>query len=84
MKAPAEPRSGIEHDFRMMPTRISARRHGASWVLYEKNPRTMVERILALRGVWEDIYTHGTLLTRALDGRTLEQGVTDGVIEGGL
>jgi len=81
---PRAPREGIEHDFRMVPTRLTARREGASWVLYEKDPRDGKERILTFRGDWQDIYTHGTLLARALSGRTLEQGVVDGVIEGPL
>ena len=82
MKAPLAPKDGVEHDFRAMPTRISAKRYGGSWMLYEKNPLTGKERILALRGDWEDVYTHGTLLARALAGRTLEQGVADGIVEG--
>lgn len=81
---PRAPKEGIEYDFRMMPTRISAKKYGGSWMLYEKNPQTEKERILSLRGDWDDIFTHGALLTRALDGRTLEQGVIDGIIEGPL
>jgi hypothetical protein len=84
MKAPKEPKEGIEHDFRQSPTRISAKRYGGSWMLYEKNPLSGRERILGLRPEWDDVYTQGTLLTRALSGRTLEQGVVDGIIEGPL
>lgn len=82
MKAPKEPKNGIEHDFRQMPTRITAAREGASWIVYEKRPNIPERRVLCFRPDWEDAYTYGTLLVRSLHGRTLEEGVTDGIITG--
>jgi hypothetical protein len=66
-----EPPRGSEHDFRMTPTRISAKRVGASWIVYER--RDGKDEILCFRGYWEDVYRAGTQILTVLDGRTVEQ-----------
>lgn len=79
MQIPDPPSYRHEYDFRQTPTRISARAIGASWMLYEKIPGGG-ETVIALRGDWPDIYTHGVLVTRALDGRTVQEAKRDGVL----
>lgn len=58
-----------EHDFRAMPTRISARRFGAEWELYEKIPVSGEETVLFIRPAWEEIYRLGNTLVKLIDGR---------------
>ena len=68
--SPDEPKNGIEHDFRMMPSRISARRFGASWILYEKEPNKP-ENILAFRPDWTSVWQLGMMDVAMLDGKTV-------------
>lgn len=81
---PALPESGVEHDFRQTPTRISARRIGASWVVYERRDilGMGVDSFLAFRGDWSDAYVFGQRLVKMLDGRTVCEAEKDGDIGG--
>jgi hypothetical protein len=68
---PREPGAGLEYDFRMSPTRISAKRLGGLWVIYEREivPITR-DAILCFRPTWADAYVAGKLIVRDLDGKT--------------
>jgi len=70
---PAEPKKGIEYDFRATPTRISARRENAGWELYEKDPLTDRETLLNWREKWEHIYRLGRELTVMFDGQPVDR-----------
>ena len=84
LSIPAPPAAAAEHDFRQTPTRISTRRVGASWVVYERRDilGTGVDSFLAFRGDWTDAYIFGERLVKLLDGRTVLQAEKDGDIGG--
>jgi hypothetical protein len=80
---PDEPGHVIEHDFRMTPTRISARRIGASWIVFEAIPLFAFigdEKILAFRGDWRDAFLAGVRLVECLAGRTVAEAEAEGLL----
>jgi len=84
MRIPKEPDEGIEHDFRMTPTRISAKKLGASWIVYEQTPDAVVDRrIICFRPDWEEGFKAGARFVAVLDGKTIEQAMADGILAHG-
>lgn len=66
---PAEP--GVVHVFREKPSRITARREDAAWVLYEYRFDRQEWQTLCFRPDWESAYLTGRRMVELLDGKTV-------------